>query len=103
MLGFLGIEVPGKIVERILVVLAIVFLSAFIMANRHSQNIQNKDGAAKMQNLDQRMNDQGARLESLETKLESINKQEKAPEIVETEPFTDNTYMPAGAFSSILK
>lgn len=103
MLEFMGIDIPGKVVERVLLALAVILIVAFVMANRHSQNIQHKDGATKIHSLDQRVDDQRARLESMESKIDSLSKKNEPPPVVENEPYTNNNYMPVGEFSNILK
>lgn len=103
MLGFMGIDIPGRVVERVLLALAVILIVSFVMANRHSQNIQHKDGATKIRNLDQRVDDQRERLESMESKIDSLDKKNKPPTVVETEPYTDNNYMSVGDFAPILK
>lgn len=100
----MGYDFPGKIIERILLLLAIVFIVAFVMASRHSQTIQYKEGVGRMHDLNQRVDDQISRLESVEKTLTELNKKPEPPAIVENEPYTTNTYMPVGSeFSTALK
>ena len=99
-----GIEIPSRVIERIILVLALVCIVAFVMANRNSQNKTNNEGAVQLHSLGQRVDDQKSRLESIESKIDALDKVEPPPPVVENEAFTQNTYMAAGdEFSSMLK